>query len=406
MRDYLFYSGELRDFFETKYSYIERKINSEKKEYILNVDEEEYISHIEEIYKLEYPVLLLEDIYIDEPSEIDIDVSHNQNYWGTTIKGSLIKAHIPFSGSKELFKYTPSTRTYNPPHGILVSNELILELKINHNDNPEIENKIDKFVSDVNRYLDWVKKDVITYNNLLQKKVRSIFDKRKEQFRKESSLTQGVRFPIKKRNDLPKSYSVPTLKKKIISSKPNIQKSNTDPYPKLSDTDFKSILSIISNMALVMEKSPKTFTKLQEEEIRDHFLMHLNGHFEGNATGETFNYGGKTDILIKSEGKNIFIAECKIWKGESVLTETIDQILKYTSWRDTKTAIILFNKNKSLSKVLSQIPDICENHNSFIEFPSVNYLEGETITNVTFRHTNDNQRKINTCIMVFDIPKL
>jgi hypothetical protein len=46
---------------------------------------------------------------------------------------------------------------------------------------------------------------------------------------------------------------------------------------------------------------------------------------------------GKTDILIRDNDKNIFIAECKFWGGPKLFKETIDQLLGYTSWRDTKT---------------------------------------------------------------------
>ena len=35
----------------------------------------------------------------------------------------------------------------------------------------------------------------------------------------------------------------------------------------------------MSGMATLMERSPKTFAKLKEEEIRDHFLLQLNGHY-------------------------------------------------------------------------------------------------------------------------------
>ena len=63
------------------------------------------------------------------------------------------------------------------------------------------------------------------------------------------------------------------------------------------------------------------------------------------ATGETFNYGGKTDILIRYQGNNIFIGECKFWKGPKSYLETIDQILRYVTWRDTKVAIFVFCKD-------------------------------------------------------------
>ena len=69
-------------------------------------------------------------------------------------------------------------------------------------------------------------------------------------------------------------------------------------------------------MVNIMERSPKVFHNIDEEALRTRFLVQLNGHYEGGATGETFNYGGKTGILIRSEDKNIFIAGCTFWVGE------------------------------------------------------------------------------------------
>ena len=65
------------------------------------------------------------------------------------------------------------------------------------------------------------------------------------------------------------------------------------------------------------------------------------------ATGETFDYEGKTDILIRSEGEEYFITECKYWNGPKKLSDTVDQLLSYTSWRDTKAAIVIFNRQKN-----------------------------------------------------------
>jgi hypothetical protein len=72
-------------------------------------------------------------------------------------------------------------------------------------------------------------------------------------------------------------------------------------------------------MVHVMERSPSAFHHMDEEALRTHFLVQLNGHYEGQATGETFNYEGKTDILVRSGDRNIFIAECKFWGGPKKL---------------------------------------------------------------------------------------
>ena len=95
-----------------------------------------------------------------------------------------------------------------------------------------------------------------------------------------------------------------------------------------------------------MERSPQTFAKLTEEEIRDFFLIQLNGHYQGNATGETFNGAGKTDILIRYKNANAFIAECKFWSGQKKMTETINQLMGYITWRDTKTAITIIRPHE------------------------------------------------------------
>lgn len=52
-------------------------------------------------------------------------------------------------------------------------------------------------------------------------------------------------------------------------------------------------------MAKVLEQSPSTFARMREEDIRNNFLVQLNGQFQGNATGETFSAAGKPDILVK-----------------------------------------------------------------------------------------------------------
>ena len=71
----------------------------------------------------------------------------------------------------------------------------------------------------------------------------------------------------------------------------------------------------MKNMVQVMELSPHAFLDMGEEDLRYHFLVQLNGAFKGQATGETFNFQGKTDILIRVDGRNVFIAECKFWDG-------------------------------------------------------------------------------------------
>jgi hypothetical protein len=65
-------------------------------------------------------------------------------------------------------------------------------------------------------------------------------------------------------------------------------------------------------------------------------------------------------------GQNIFIAECKFWTGPKGYTETIYQILKYATWRDTKTAIFIFCKNVDPATAVEKIPEETAKHPNFI----------------------------------------
>ena len=105
----------------------------------------------------------------------------------------------------------------------------------------------------------------------------------------------------------------------------------------------------------------------------------------------------KTDILIRVEGRNIFIGECKIWRGEKALSKTIDQILSYLNWRDTKAAIILFNRNRNLSDVISKFQETAKAHPHDRRGPKV---EGGT----RFDASLATQREIMLTITVFDFP--
>jgi len=165
---------------------------------------------------------------------------------------------------------------------------------------------------------------------------------------------------------------------------------------------YEEILSVISNMVTVMERNPKTFGGIEEEALRDHFLVQINGKDKGQATGETFNKKGKTDILIRVDGKNIFIAECKFWGGEKKLKETLDQLLGYTTWRDTKLALLIFNRNKNFSAVLEQISEVMKNHPTFTQelfYPS------ETGFRFILHHPEDKNRELLLTVLAFEIPR-
>jgi len=196
------------------------------------------------------------------------------------------------------------------------------------------------------------------------------------------------------------TYKPSEVRRKIVPMRPTTQLS-FKPEPVLDESEYQHILSVMDNMTKVMERSPHTFAYMDEEDIRQHFLVQLNGQYEGQATGETFNAEGKTDILIRSEGRNIFIAECKFWRGEKSFVEAVGQLLGYLTWRDTKTALVIFNKNKNLTSVIEKIKEVMDRHEHMKRGPKI---EGATRLQYIFGNPGDPNREIAVTVMVYDIP--
>lgn len=373
---------------------------------LLNTSTDDLCNHFEQKFRIDVPILREDEIIADQ-NEVDIDVSHDpmraifdrsRPYF---IKGTEIEITIPFDGDAEAFKIQPSTYTSSPPRAEVRGQALILRIQGTDLSPESVKSKIQSTKSSINRYLNNLRSNVSGWNNRINSLARQQIENRKKKLLVDRNLVASLGFPLKERgNNM--TYTALNVRRKITPTLPKASSKPFKPEPTLATDDYEHILSVIENMANVMERSPSAFKSMNEEALRSHFLVQLNGHYEGQATGETFNYEGKTDILIRSEGKNLFIGECKYWGGPKKLTETIDQILGYSSWRDTKVAILIFNRRKDLSRVISAIPEAVTTHNNYKKsLPQVS----ETHFRYIFAHRDDANREMVLSILVFDVPE-
>lgn len=372
---------------------------------LLNTSIDDLINYFNEEYRIE-PVRLLTNQITADQAEAKIDVSRDQSRMiydrsePFYLDGTRVTFFVPYQGDKELFYCRPSTYNWNPPRVVVTKIEIqFVYDRLDHN-SEAIKSAFDGDLGNLKQYLDWVERDVNNFNNQLKQEIRQRVESRRQKILKDQEMVASLGVPLKKREGMPMTYAAPVVRKKI-NTLPPASTIAYKPEPVLETVQYEQILSIISNMVMVMERSPSAFHSMKEEDLRQHFLVQLNGQYEGQATGETFNYQGKTDILIRVNGKNIFIAECKFWKGEKAFLETISQLLGYTSWRDTKTALLIFNRNKQFSDVVKSIPEVAVKHPNFKRLlPS----SGETISKYIFHHNEDVNRELTMTVMAFNIP--
>jgi hypothetical protein len=256
-------------------------------------------------------------------------------------------------------------------------------------------------LSSIEQKLAWVRNDVDPYNAQLPALVEGKVRQRKQKLLADAGLVGSLGIPIRRRVGEALTFSPTEIRRKPPIHRPQTVSAAFQPEPALSEQEYDYILKVIENMVLVMERSPRAFVKMDEESLRDHILVQLNGHYEGQATGETFNYTGKTDILIRHEGKNVFIAECKFWKGPQMLLDTLDQLLGYTSWRDTKAAVLVFNRNRDHTAVLQKVADTVPTHTYYKRTLNP---RSETHFRYVFHQRGDTNREVFVAILVFHVP--
>jgi len=175
----------------------------------------------------------------------------------------------------------------------------------------------------------------------------------------------------------------------------------TVPEYALTDKQYAEVLKVIRAMGRSMEQTPQAFASLGEEDLSAVLLAALNAVFEGGATAETFNCKGKADILVRHAGKNVLVGECKVWKGPKSLTVALDQVLDYVTWRDTKTAVMLFVHHGDMGAIPEAIPGVVDGY----EFTKrrVDVADGEW--RWTLRHRHDETREVVVAVMAFNLPR-
>ena len=382
------------------------EIGSLSEDRVLNTSPEKLCDYFVEKYSIDPLVIDESGIHIDY-GDAQVDVSHRFEYAvfdqsrPTYVTGTRITFFVPFSGDAELFKCRPSTFSLNPPRGVVRGNELVFVYDRTTHDVPNIRNEFDRELQSVQQNLSRIADQVEQFNSTVRTKVSQQIGARREKLLQDRGIIEGLGFPLKRRSQVPTTYASPEVKRRIVPQLPPVSTKPSRPEPTLAIDEYEHILSVISNMVMVMERSPSAFKTMGEEDLRQHFLAQLNGQYEGQATGETFNYEGKTDILIRAEGKNIFIAECKFWTGPASLSEALDQLLGYTSWRDTKTALLIFNRKATMSTVLQRIPLTVREHANYKT--DLNY-ETESGFRYVFSHRDDPDREFMLTVLAFDIP--
>ncbi len=409
----LYFDESLENVFRSKRIELTNKIESESENYILNVGTEQYTEFLKSEFAIEIPVIHVDKVYAESvereisgsrfPQEDFVITNPNKLF-----KKDVIVYHIPYSGPIGLLQYKPSSWTSMAGYEALIDTQTMtidIEIVNFYNDREKVKDSMKQILSFILASYPALKSDIEKYNASLPGFIHSTIASRRKQIQERSEFLFSLGVPIKMKEDTPKTFSVPKpkLREKILI-KPQASSGGFKPEPALDMENYLRILTIINDVGKNFERLPSVYAGKKEEHLRDHILLTLDPNFEfGSATGETFNKKGKTDILLRHSSSVVFVAECKFWTGGKGLTSTINQLLGYLTWRDSKTSIIVFVRNKNIMPILHKAKETMKSHTKFVaEKDATN----DSWFNYTFALPDDPNKEIYLALQLFHLPGL
>ncbi len=410
-----FFNGEdARYYFATFHEKLKAEVEKMSDEEIVSCNFQEWSDYLSSKYYIA-PITLFETNITKTLSETKVKranpfrgYAYERDYF--EIDGVRVTYKISFDGNPNLFEIQPSrrilsrfaTNSFVSPYGESCGS-FTLDFEYTKQ---ELQNKGDAMSDYVQRQFDnefgsyktmigYVNAEVVSYNNGLSATALRLLEARKKKADSFSAISAALQIPLTVSKNAPNTK--PIELKRIVRKPPTKPRvAPTIPESCISDNDYDNINNIISMCGTTMEKTARTYYVNTEEELRDHLLATLNTHYEA-ATGETFRKIGKADIHIEFENKAAFIGECKIWHGESHFQGAIRQVINYSTWRDLKVSVIIFNKeNQSFQAILSKIKN-------WANKDAVSYTQPQANVWKCKYHRPDMDVDIQLTILAFDL---
>ena len=302
----------------------------------------------------------------------------------------------PNANIPKILELTPSTWSTRAPTMKYWDGSIITEVSANE---AEMKRAVDDLKDEVARR----NTDIKSQNKQLRTNINLWIAERRKLIENEDALldqiSQKISVPLKKKAD-PSTVIPPSLnvKEKV---RPIFRPIAKAPVKlELPREKFFAILSLIDNSCRLFERTPSTFAKMGEEDLRNVILSALNGVFEGDAVGEAFSKKGKTDIYLNVDKGGIFIAECKYWDGPKTIHDSVKQILDYLTWRDSYGVVVMFSKRIGFTKVL----DVASNRiPQAVSYAKAFKKEGDSHFVASFSLPDDKHKLVEMHFLIYNL---
>jgi len=408
--DLLFRTHDLSDFLRAREANVQEMIDEVRRDQFLATADDTLVEHM--LSQLEVvPIELHEERteMAQQESRMDVSSDRRRNPFGDPgpiyVASLRVTVTAPYTGDHELWHCRPSSWRLTGPRGRVrqpgPDGVGYLEIDVERPadfEPTEFKQRLDDTLKDVRFYLDSQRKQVEEHNRMLPNRIREAVAHRRKRLEQHAAVRKVLNIPLRQRAGVPSIEPI-QAKRKLVRPLPPVP--SVPPEPGIRDEDYDHILKVIRHEGRTFETTPATFAIHHEEGLRDIILAHLNGHYEGDATGETFRGAGKTDIRIEVADRAALVSECKVWRGPKQLNEALEQLLGYLIWRDCKAALVLFNKNVAgFTGIQDRISQTLSRHPNCLRMIDSGQ-PGEW--RFLFRPTEDPDRRIAVHVFLFNL---
>jgi hypothetical protein len=392
---------EAREYLEERKSTIKTRIESESDEYVLNVNKDDYVAHLTQEFRLDPPQLDFSRVEADfYEKEVP---SHPYLTGSSRVKRMVVVYRIPCQGDSESLTLKPNQYIPWTMDVHLDGPNLCFEIVARTADGSDVKREAEKVMRDLKTQHGHLVAQLEDFNGNLSAIVGGLLEERKQALSRRKAVLESLGVPVRRRSNIPATFEVPfPTRKAPLLPKPTAKRAPDKPEPVLDPAIYEDILKVIHDFGKQLERMPSTYRDKTEPELRDILLILLEPRYEGiSATGETFNKSGKTDILVRFEKSNVFIAECTFWRGAKAFLDKTTQLLRYLTWRDSKAALVVFVRNREFTSVLAGIEEAVPKHPCFVSLAS---KREETWFDFKMHLESDKDRVIHLAVLAFHLP--
>ena len=307
---YLFSGTDLSNYLRRQQDELVREVKRLSPSCLVNRKLGSLAARLADKFALEPITLRRRDIFISKRSDSQVD-TRKKTTPAVRQNGSIdrsltviVEFVVPFDGEPFLLQTKPAVFRKHLPRAQVVGQELRFRYRRSDHNEQAMKADFERDFESVHYHLKSSAAQTTQFNESLKAVARRLLEDRRDRVLKDKALLERLRATVTV-TDTPTPLPTLRIKPEITSVWKPVRKVGAFEAALLTDQHYDHILGVIGHLAIAMERTPRAFRRMREEDLRDHILSVLNAQYEAQATGETFNVGGKTDILVRINGRNV-----------------------------------------------------------------------------------------------------